>query len=113
MCYKNLFKIQIKIFMLDYPSDISRSQFAIILPVLESARKKTSPRTVDLYDVFRGILYVLKSGCQWRMMPKDYPKWSTCYYYFVCWSKKKDLASETIFEEVLKKISKRSPDSRQ
>ena len=36
----------------------------------------------------------------------------TCYYYFVCWSKKKDLASESIFEEVLKKISKRSPDSR-
>lgn len=41
-----------------YPSDISRKQFEHILPILESARKKTKPRTVDLYDVFCGLLYV-------------------------------------------------------
>ena len=97
----------LKIFMHNYPSDISRSQCAIISPILESSCKTTSPRTVDLYDVFCGILYVLKSGCQWRMMPKDYPNWSTCYYYFRRWSKKKDLKSESVFEEVLKKISSR------
>ena len=39
------------------------------------------------------------------MMPKDYPNWSTCYYYFRRWSKKKDLKAESVFEEVLKKIS--------
>ena len=48
-----------------YPSDISREQFARILPMLESARRLTKPRTVDLYDVFCGVLYLLKSGCQW------------------------------------------------
>ena len=53
-----------------YPSDIDRSQFAMIAPILESSCKTTSPRTVDLYDVFCGILYVLKSGCQSRMMQK-------------------------------------------
>ena len=47
-----------------YPSDISREQFVRILPVLESARRRTKPRTVDLYDVFCGVLYLLKSGCQ-------------------------------------------------
>ena len=46
-----------------YPSDISREQFARILPDLESARRRTKPRTVDLYDVFCGVLYLLKSGC--------------------------------------------------
>ena len=46
-----------------YPSDISREQFARILPDLESARRRTKPRTV-LYDVFCGVLYLLKSGCQ-------------------------------------------------
>ena len=46
-----------------YPSDISREQFARILPFLESARRRTKPRTVDLYDVFCGVLYLLKSGC--------------------------------------------------
>ena len=88
-------------------SDIGRLQFAIVDPILESSSKGTSPKTIDLYDVFCGILYVLKSGCQWRMMPKDYPNWSTCYYYFRCWSKIKDDKSESVFGEVLKKISSR------
>ena len=62
-----------------YPSDISREQFVRILPTLESARRRTKPRTVDLYDVFCGVLYLLKSGCQWRMLPADFPNWRTCY----------------------------------
>ena len=51
-----------------YPSDITREQFERIRPILESARRRTKPRTVELYDVFCGVLYVLKSGCQWRMI---------------------------------------------
>ena len=69
-----------------YPSDISREQFARILPTLESARRRTKPRTVNLYDVFCGVLYLLKSGCQWRMLPVDFPNWRTCYQYFRQWS---------------------------
>jgi transposase len=57
----------------EYPSDISKEAFKVILPILESVRKSTKPRTVDLYDVFCAILYLLKSGCQWRMLPKEYP----------------------------------------
>ncbi len=45
-----------------YPSDISREQFAHILPTLESARRRTKPCTVDLYDVFCGVLYFLKKA---------------------------------------------------
>lgn len=92
-----------------YPSDISRAQFSKILPILESARHKTKPRTVDLYDVFCGVLYVLKSGCQWRMLPKSYPKWRTCHHYFSQWSEKKDEQSDSILEQVLKKIGWRGP----
>ena len=69
-----------------YPSDISREQFDRILPTLESARRRTKPRTVNLYDVFCGVLYLLKSGCQWRMLPVDFPNWRTCYQYFRQWS---------------------------
>jgi hypothetical protein len=48
-----------------YPSDISREVFEERrLPILQGARKGTKPLTVDLYDVFNGILYILKSGCQ-------------------------------------------------
>ena len=64
-----------------YPSDISREQFARILPTLESARRRTKPRTVDLYDVFCGVLYLLKSrivqvgGVSTKFVITDGPKW--------------------------------------
>ena len=86
-----------------YPSDISREQFARILPTLESARRRTKPRIVDLYDVFCGVLYLLKSGCQWRMLPADFPDWRTCYKYFRQWSEQPDPEQDSILEQVLKK----------
>ena len=89
-----------------YPSDISREQFDIIRDQLEGARKHTRPREVDLYDAFCGVLYVLKSGCQWRMLPSDFPKWKTCYAYFQIWSEEKRFKRKTlpsILEEALKK----------
>ncbi len=92
-----------------YPSDISREQFAVILPTLVLARRQTKPRTVDSYDVFCGVLYLLKSGCQWRMLPSDFPKWGTCYKYFRQWSEKPDPAEESLLEQVLKKIGWRGP----
>ena len=83
-----------------YPSDISREQFARILPTLESARRRTKPRTVDLYDVFCGVLYLLKSGCQWRMLPADFPNWRTCYKYFRQWSERPGPGQDSILEQV-------------
>ena len=93
-----------------YPSDISREQFTRILPDLESARRRTKPRTVDLHDVFCGVLYLLKSGCQWRMLPADFPNWGTCYQYFQQWSERPDPEQESILEQVLKKIGWRGPE---
>lgn len=86
-----------------YPSDISREQFALILPMLEMARKRTKPRTVDLYEVFCGVLYVLKSGCQWRMLPAEFPTWRTCYEYFRKRSAKRAGHERSRREEALKK----------
>ncbi|MCL1915067.1 MAG: IS5/IS1182 family transposase, partial [Eubacteriaceae bacterium] len=45
-----------------YPSDITRDQFEIIKPFLESAAKATRPYTYGLYDIFCAILYVLREG---------------------------------------------------
>jgi hypothetical protein len=58
-----------------YPSDITREEFEIIRTILESAKKVTKPRTKDLYDIFCAILYLIKSGCQWRMLPAEFPNW--------------------------------------
>ena len=90
-----------------YPSDISREQFSKIEPLLLSARKITRPRKLDLYDVFCGVLYVLKSACQWRMLPKDFPKWRSVHAYWQIWSERKDF-QPSLLEHVLKKIGRKS-----
>ncbi|MBS4163633.1 hypothetical protein PRO82_000936 [Candidatus Protochlamydia amoebophila] len=46
--------------------------------------------------LFYGVLYTLKSSCQWRMLPKEYPKWEICYYYFTLWPKKDQLTPKSI-----------------
>ena len=92
-----------------YPSDISREQFEPIRAVLESARKKTKPRTVDLYGVFCGLLYVLKSGRQWRMLPKECPKWRTVHEYFLIWGKRTADGQPSVLELALKKSGWRGP----
>ncbi|NHR03857.1 IS5 family transposase [Chromobacterium haemolyticum] len=84
-----------------YPSDISREQFEVIRPLLESARKRTSPRRVDLYEVFCAVLYLLRSGCQWRMLPEAFPKWRTVHSYFTMWSEPREGGS--LLEQALKK----------
>ncbi|MDR2485101.1 MAG: transposase, partial [Treponema sp.] len=58
--------------MHNYPSDISREAFEIIRGGLEKAKKRTKPREKDLYDIFCAILYLIQSGCQWRMLPADF-----------------------------------------
>lgn len=93
-----------------YPSDISREQFAKILSVLEQSRKRTRPRTVDLYEVFCAVLYVLKSGCQWRMLPRDFPNWMTCYAYWQQWKEPRDAhGGKSLLQVALKKWGWRGP----
>lgn len=70
-----------------YASDVSREKFKEIQPALQSVRKRTKPTTVDLYEVFCAVLYLLRTGCQWRMLPRDFPPWATVYSYFAKWSK--------------------------
>lgn len=93
--------------MHEYPSDITREQFALIKDDLEQAKRKTRPRKYELYDIFCAVLYILKGGIQWRMLPSDFPKWQLVYYYFTVWSKK-DETNSSVLENVLKKISDHS-----
>jgi transposase len=85
-----------------YPSDISPEQFAQIRPLLESARKRTKPAQVDLYEVFNAVLSLLKSGCRWRMLAQRFPKWYTVYSYFAKWGEP-DREGTSALERALKK----------
>ena len=68
-----------------YPSDLTDEQFAILEPLIPPAKPGGRPRKVIIRDVIDGIFYVNRSGCQWRMLPHDFPKWSTVYSYFRQW----------------------------
>ena len=50
------------------------------------------------------MLYVLCSGCQWRMLPADFSKWRTCHEYFEIWSEIRGPTEERILEASLKKF---------
>lgn len=55
-------------------SEVSREKFQEILPLLQSVRRRTKPITGDLYEVFCAVLYLLRTGCQWRFLPSAFPK---------------------------------------
>ena len=57
----------------------------------------------------RPILYLLKSGCQWDMLPSDFPKKSTVYYYFKLWKDKPSEDELSLLEQALKKCGWRGP----
>ena len=90
-----------------YASDITKEQFKEIEHILENVKKKTKPRDVNLYEVMCGILYVLRSACQWRMLPSDFPNWNTVYYYFKIW-KSTESEEESILEIILDKLVKKA-----
>lgn len=91
-----------------YASDISREKFAEIEPLLRAVRRRTKPTTVDLYEVFCALLYTLRTGCQWRFLPSEFPKWPTVYAYFVKW-KQPDQHGISVLERALKKSGWRGP----
>lgn len=86
-----------------YPSDVTRDQFNVIRFILESARKKTHPSTIDLYDVFCAVLYRIREGCRWRSLPHDYPHWQLCYYHYNAWRTVKE-GGKSILDRALDEL---------
>jgi transposase len=67
-----------------YPSDLTDSQWKLVeplIPVYPGGR----PRTTPLRDVLDAIFYLVRTGCQWRFLPKDFPPKSTVWGYFDEW----------------------------
>ena len=67
-----------------YPSDLSDAQWAILRPLIP-VNSLGRPRKVDLREVVNAILYVNRSGCQWDMLPHDFPPKGTVYDHFAQW----------------------------
>jgi transposase len=65
-----------------YATDLTDAEFALIEPFLPPPRSGGRSRTTSLREVLNAILYVLRSGCQWRLLPTNFPPYSTVYGYF-------------------------------
>ncbi len=84
--------------MTTYPTNVSNSQWIIISKYLDVKRS----RKYDLREIVNAILYLVKTGCQWRMLPGDFPGWKIVYYYFSVW--KNDGLFEMLHESLVEKL---------
>ena len=80
-----------------YPSDLTDGQWQYIEKILNDTRK----RSHSLRGIWNAVLYLVKTGCQWRMLPNDFAPWSAVYYYFKKWK------LDGTFEEVMDKLNER------
>ena len=69
--------------MRKYPSDLTDRQWQVMQKILEDDRKREDP----LHRVLDASLYVAKSGCQWRMLPKGHPCWQSVHHHFRKWER--------------------------
>ena len=66
----------------NYPTSLTDKQWQVMEKYLDSQNRK---RKHSLREIFNALLYLLKTGCQWRMLPLDFPKWELVYYYYSRW----------------------------
>ena len=62
-----------------YPCDVTDEEWWFVLPYLLLSREDSRHREHDMREVFNGLRYIAKTGCQWRWMPHDLPPWAAVY----------------------------------
>ena len=70
-----------------YSTDLTDQQWKIIGPLIPPAKDGGHPRTTDMREVVNTCLYTLRTGCQWELIPNDFPPKSTVYEYYSQWAK--------------------------
>jgi transposase len=70
---------------LPYASHTTDEEWAVIEPLLPPPAKKGRKRETNMRDIVNSIFYIAQSGCQWRMLPKDFPPFTTVQRYFYAW----------------------------
>jgi putative transposase len=70
-----------------YPSDLSDKEWQILEPLVPRVKLGGRPAEHARREIVNAIFYVLRSGCQWPMLPHDFPPWKTVYTYFRNWQR--------------------------
>ena len=96
-----------------YPSDISDEEWALLEPMIPPAKTGGRRRSTNMREVFNAIFYVLKSGCQWDMLPHDLPPKGTVFEYFNTWRKDGiwQRMNQVLREELRQELGREAPPS--
>ena len=68
-----------------YPTDLDDEQWEAIADLFPAGQAGGRPREVERRAVVNALLYLLRAGCAWRLLPREYPKWKTVYDLFRQW----------------------------
>jgi putative transposase len=68
-----------------YPTDLTDEQWKLVEHLFPQAKPGGRPRKTDLREVLNALFYLTRTGCQWRMIPHEFPPWKTCYNYYRAW----------------------------
>jgi putative transposase len=70
-----------------YPTDLSDTEWAHLKPCLPAPKKRGRgrPKVHSPRKILNAVFYLLKSGCPWRLLPRDFPPWKTVYHWFRKW----------------------------
>src|SRR4051794_21955414 len=68
-----------------YPTDLSDAEWTILAPLVPAPLPGGRPPRHARREIVNAILYVLRTGCQWRAVPHDLPPWGTVWWYFRQW----------------------------
>jgi putative transposase len=68
-----------------YPSDLTDAEWSLLEPYLPAPKRRGRPRLHSPRAILDAVFYVLKTGCQWRMLPREFPPWKTVFHYFRAW----------------------------
>jgi putative transposase len=69
-----------------YATDLTDAHWDLVRPLVEKERHMGRPTTVNLREVTNALLYLNRTGCQWRLLPTDFPNHNTVRYYFDAWT---------------------------
>jgi len=88
----------------EYPTDLTEEQWLLVEPFLPKPSRVGAPRQIDRRLVINAILYTVRTGCQWRMLPHEFPRWGTVYGLYWLWSK--EGLWQTINDQLRKAVRK-------
>ncbi len=88
-----------------YPTDLTDEQWALIkrhIPPSKSGTRKGGRPPTDVRTVVNGLMYLARTGCQWRMLPREFGPWPTVHHYYRLWRRNGTL--QTIHDSLRQKV---------